>query len=175
MIPTTNTQGNRLFAIYNTSPSSQSIYCINKHSIVLCRLHCILRIWQTLKLLSSWIGDVMYLSFRCLALTWVICPLEKSKTSSLSSLRMIMLFWHRLSLVRLAPTMSLMKVGQCLGHSCFRIYTSRGDTLHLIVSVLTICNDRTDVFLTKLYFIFFTCTRIMLSFAMYTPSFWNTD
>ena len=62
------------------------------------------------------------LSLRCLALTWVICPLEKSNTSSLSSLRMIMLFWQRLSLVRLAPTMSLMKVGQCLGHSCFRIY-----------------------------------------------------
>lgn len=64
------------------------------------------------------------LSFRCLALTWVIWPLEKSKTSSLSSLRMIMLFWQRLSLVRLAPTMSLMNVGQCLGHSCFRIYMS---------------------------------------------------
>lgn len=94
----------------------------------------------------------MYLSFRCLALTWVICPLEKSNTSSLSSLRMIMLFWHRLSLVRLAPTMSLMKVGQCLGHSCFRIYTSRGDTLSLIVPVLTICNDRTDVFLKFFFF-----------------------
>lgn len=65
------------------------------------------------------------LSFRCLALTWVIWPLEKSKTSSLSSLRMTMLFWQRLSLVRLAPTMSLMKVGQCLGHSCFRIYRHR--------------------------------------------------
>lgn len=61
------------------------------------------------------------LSLRCLALTWVIWPLEKSKTSSLSSLRMTMLFWQRLSLVRLAPTMSLMKVGQCLGHSCFKI------------------------------------------------------
>ncbi len=62
------------------------------------------------------------LSFKCLALTWVIWPLEKSKTSSLSSLRMTMLFWQRLSLVRLAPTMSLIKVGQCLGHSCFKIY-----------------------------------------------------
>lgn len=62
------------------------------------------------------------LSLRCLAFTWVIWPLEKSNTSSLSSLRMIMLFWQRLSLVRLAPTMSLMKVGQCLGHSCFRIW-----------------------------------------------------
>lgn len=61
------------------------------------------------------------LSLRCLALTWVIWPLEKSNTSSLSSLRMTMLFWQRLSLVRLAPTMSVMKVGQCLGHSCFRI------------------------------------------------------
>ena len=58
-------------------------------------------------------------------MTWVICPLEKSNTSSLSSLRMIMLFWHRLSLVRLAPTMSLMNVGQCLGHSCFRIYNAK--------------------------------------------------
>lgn len=36
--------------------------------------------------------SVQYLSFRCFALTWVICPLEKSKTSSLSSFRMIMLF-----------------------------------------------------------------------------------
>lgn len=63
-----------------------------------------------------------HLSLRCLAFTWVIWPLEKSNTSSLSSLRMIMLFWQRLSLVRLAPTMSLMKVGQCLGHSCFRIW-----------------------------------------------------
>lgn len=61
------------------------------------------------------------LSLRCLALTWVIWPLEKSNTSSLSSLRIAMLFWQRLSLVRLAPTISLMKVGQCLGHSCFRI------------------------------------------------------
>lgn len=66
------------------------------------------------------------LSFRCLALTWVIWPLEKSNTSSLSSFRMTMLFWQRLSLVRLAPTMSLMKVGQCLGHSCFRICRRRG-------------------------------------------------
>lgn len=66
----------------------------------------------------------MYLSFRCLALTWVICPLEKSNTSSLRSFRMIMLFWQRLSLVRLAPTMSLMNVGQCFGHSCFRIWTN---------------------------------------------------
>lgn len=64
---------------------------------------------------------ISYLSLRCLAFTWVIWPLEKSNTSSLSSLRMIMLFWQRLSLVRLAPTISLMKVGQCLGHSCFRI------------------------------------------------------
>lgn len=62
------------------------------------------------------------LSFRCLDLTWVIWPLEKSNTSSLSNLRIAMLFWQRLSLVRLAPTMSLMKVGQCLGHSCFRIW-----------------------------------------------------
>lgn len=61
------------------------------------------------------------LSLRCFALTWVIWPLEKSNTSSLSSLRMAMLFWQRLSLVRLAPTISLIKVGQCLGHSCFRI------------------------------------------------------
>lgn len=66
------------------------------------------------------------LSFRCLALTWVIWPLEKSNTSSLSSFRMTMLFWQRLSLVRLAPTMSLMKVGQCLGHSCFRICRRSG-------------------------------------------------
>lgn len=70
------------------------------------------------------------LSLRCLALTWVIWPLEKSKTSSLSSLRMTMLFWQRLSLVRLAPTMSLMKVGQCLGHSCFRIYRHRDTKWH---------------------------------------------
>lgn len=73
------------------------------------------KIWQYSLLMRS------HLSFRCLAFTWVIWPLEKSNTSSLRSFRMIMLFWQRLSLVRLAPTMSLINVGQCFGHSCFRI------------------------------------------------------
>ena len=40
----------------------------------------------------------------------------------LSSLRIIMLFWHKDSLVLLAPTMSLMNAGQLAGHSNFRIY-----------------------------------------------------
>lgn len=60
-------------------------------------------------------------SFRCLALVWVIWPVEKSNTSSDSNLRMTMLFWHIDSLVLLAPTMSGMNDCQFLGHSLFRI------------------------------------------------------
>lgn len=84
-----------------------------------------------------------HLSLRCLAFTWVIWPLEKSNTSSLSSLRMIMLFWQRLSLVRLAPTMSLMKVGQCLGHSCFRIWGQR----HVTILFFKLKNQKAFFFL----------------------------
>lgn len=65
------------------------------------------------------------LSFKCLAFTWVIWPLEKSNTSSLNSFRITILFWQRLSLVLLAPTMSLIKVGQCFGHSCFSIWKAK--------------------------------------------------
>merc|ERR1719186_1510630 len=62
-------------------------------------------------------------SFKCLALVCVICPEEKSNTSSESSLRMTMLFWQRLSLVLLAPIISGMKDSQFLGHSLFKIAT----------------------------------------------------
>lgn len=55
--------------------------------------------------------------------TWVRCPIEKSNTSSDSSLRMIMLFSQRVSLVLLAPTRSGMKLGHLLGHSCFKTCT----------------------------------------------------
>ena len=61
-------------------------------------------------------------SFKCFAFTCVICPLEKSNTSSLNSFRMIILFWHRLSLVLLAPTISGMKDCQFFGHSLFKTY-----------------------------------------------------
>lgn len=61
-------------------------------------------------------------SFRCLALVCVIWPLEKSNTSSLRSLRIAMLFWQRLSLVLLAPTMSGINDSQFLGHSRFNTW-----------------------------------------------------
>lgn len=78
-----------------------------------------------------------------------------------------MLFWHRLSLVRLAPTISLINVGQCFGHSCFKIWT------HTLQN-LEYCGHCVDVYseascyksLTHL-----TCTNIILSFPMYTFSF----
>jgi len=50
----------------------------------------------------------------------VMASLLKSNTSSLKSFRMFMLFSHNTSLVLLAPTRSLMKVGQLCGHSCFK-------------------------------------------------------
>ena len=64
-------------------------------------------------------------SLRCLALVCVICPLEKSKTSSLSNFKMIMLFWQRDSLVFEAPIMSGMKLSQFFGHSRFNIYKKK--------------------------------------------------
>ena len=56
-------------------------------------------------------------SFKCLALVWVIWPELKSNTSSLSSLRITMLFWHNDSFVFEAPMMSGMKLSQFFGHS----------------------------------------------------------
>lgn len=50
------------------------------------------------------------------------------RTSSLSSLRMTMLFWHSVSLVLLAPTISGMKLGQLCGHSCLRICNGARET-----------------------------------------------
>mmetsp|Transcript_9303 Transcript_9303/g.29576 ORF Transcript_9303/g.29576 Transcript_9303/m.29576 type:complete len:265 (+) Transcript_9303:235-1029(+) len=63
-------------------------------------------------------------SFIVLIFAVVMASLEKSKTSSESSLRMCMLFSHRISEVREAPQMSPMNDGQLCGHSCFRIDTS---------------------------------------------------
>lgn len=103
----------------NNVPVKLFCFCSSSFSLL---VYLTLQIPQTASSLTASHQCFGYLSLRCLAFTWVIWPLEKSKTSSLSSLRMIMLFWQRLSLVRLAPTMSLMKVGQCLGHSCFRIW-----------------------------------------------------
>ena len=74
--------------------------------------------WQSVKTSENWEHMV---SFKCLAFVWVIWPLEKSKTSSLRSLRMIMLFWHKDSLVLDAPMMSGMKLSQLFGHSRLRI------------------------------------------------------
>lgn len=56
--------------------------------------------------------------------TWVSSPREKSKISSLSSLRMTMEFSHNGSLVLEAATMSGMKVGHLCGQSCFNTYSS---------------------------------------------------
>lgn len=61
-------------------------------------------------------------SLRCLALVWVICPVEKSKTSSESNFKITILFWHMDSFVLLAPTMSGMNDCQFFGHSRFRIW-----------------------------------------------------
>ena len=58
--------------------------------------------------------------------TCVSSPLEKSNTSSLSSLRMIMLFSHSVSFVLEAPTMSGTKLCHLCGHSCFRTCTRPG-------------------------------------------------
>jgi len=43
--------------------------------------------------------------------------IEGERGTYLSSFRIIMLFWQRVSLVLLEPTISLIKVGQFLGHS----------------------------------------------------------
>ena len=51
--------------------------------------------------------------------TCVSSPRLKSKTSSLSSFRMTMLFSHSGSLVWLAAQMSPMKLGHLCGQSCF--------------------------------------------------------
>jgi len=75
--------------------------------------------WQSWKILEN---SAHMLSFRCLAFVWVICPLEKSKTSSLRSFKIAMLFWHSDSFVLLAPTMSVTKLSQFFGHSRFKIY-----------------------------------------------------
>jgi hypothetical protein len=64
-------------------------------------------------------------SFKCLALVCVIWPLEKSNTSSLRSLRIAILFWQRLSLVLLAPTMSGINDSQFLGHSRFSTWKEK--------------------------------------------------
>ena len=63
------------------------------------------------------------LSLRCLAFICVIAPMLKSKTSSLRSFKMTILFWQRYSFVRLDITISDMKDGQFFGHSYFRIWT----------------------------------------------------
>lgn len=76
--------------------------------------------WQSWKICEN--SEHME-SFRCLALICVMFPEEKSNTSSESNFRMAMLFWHKLSLVLLAPTMSEMNDGQCLGHSRSRMST----------------------------------------------------
>ncbi len=60
-------------------------------------------------------------SFKCCAFTCVMTPFEKSNTSSLSSLRISMLFWQRDSLDLDDPTRSGINVGHLAGHSCFRI------------------------------------------------------
>jgi len=75
--------------------------------------------WQSWKICEN---SLHMVSFKCLALVWVICPLEKSNTSSLNNFRIAMLFWQRLSLVLLAPTMSGMKDCQFFGHSLFKTY-----------------------------------------------------
>lgn len=61
--------------------------------------------------------------FRFFALADVIWSWEKSNTSSDRSRRITMLFSHIDRLVRHEETISLMKVGQLCGHSCFRIET----------------------------------------------------
>lgn len=75
--------------------------------------------WQSWKICEN---SLHIVSFKCFAFVWVICPLEKSKTSSDKSFKMAMLFWQRLSLVLLAPTMSPIKDSQFLGHSRFNTY-----------------------------------------------------
>jgi hypothetical protein len=60
-----------------------------------------------------------------------------------------MLFWQRLSLVLLAPTMSGTKDGQRLGHSRFRIYkgTRRGeDRSHLFIASRTCTKTTFNLF-----------------------------
>lgn len=61
--------------------------------------------------------------FRFLALTDVIWSWEKSNTSSDNSRRIAMLFSQIERLVWHDETISLIKVGQLCGHSCFNIET----------------------------------------------------
>lgn len=75
--------------------------------------------WQSWKICEN---SLHIVSFRCFAFVCVICPLEKSKTSSDKSFKMAMLFWQRLSFVLLAPTISPMNDSQFFGHSRFRTW-----------------------------------------------------
>lgn len=58
-------------------------------------------------------------------LTFVMSPLAKSNTSSLSSLRMTILFSHNVSLLLEAPTSSGMKLSHLCGHTCLTICTQK--------------------------------------------------
>lgn len=68
---------------------------------------------------NSWVIEV----FRFLAFTDVIWSCEKSNTSSDSSRRMTILFSQMERLVWQDETISLIKVGQLCGHSCFKMET----------------------------------------------------
>ena len=104
--------------------------------------HKVLSYLHTITKLHSWKiseNSPHMVSLRCLAFACVIWPLEKSNTSSLqwkrevsedntkhcmvylNSFKTIMLFWQSDSLVLLAPTISLINVGQLWGHSYLTI------------------------------------------------------
>lgn len=80
--------------------------------------------WQSWNICEN---SLHIVSFKCFAFVWVICPLEKSNTSSDKSFKIAILFWQRLSLVLLAPTISLMKDSQFFGHSRFNTWYRRNN------------------------------------------------
>mmetsp|Transcript_13886 Transcript_13886/g.36872 ORF Transcript_13886/g.36872 Transcript_13886/m.36872 type:complete len:216 (-) Transcript_13886:170-817(-) len=81
------------------------------------------------------------LSVRILAV--VMLSLLKSKTSSLNSRRMCMLFSQRISEFFEAPQISPMKLGQLWGHSCLSMLTS---TLFIWWIIVRSCIDDSSSF-----------------------------
>lgn len=100
-------------------------------------------------------------SFILFTFSVTIWSLEKSKTSSLRSLRICILFSQRISDVLDDPTRSLMKDGQFCGHSCFRISTSVRLSFPMKTLSCFITASSDDILIT------FETTKFLI------PSFWS--
>ena len=114
--------------------------------------------WQSWKI---WENSPFNDSFILLTLSVTIWSLEKSKTSSLSSFRICILFSQRISDVLDDPTRSLMNDGQFCGHSCLRISTSVRFSFPIKTLSCFIIASSDDILIT------FATTKFFI------PSFWS--